>query len=370
MRIVLWSSNYFPCIGGLERLVHDLAVGLKGSGHSVMVVTDASQKSQIVRENFEGIPILRLPFTTAIGNKNLSSIKSILQTLDRVLIEFKPDVVNVHGWYETLAFFQTRVAAKTTASFFLTIHGLFEQKSYNTQACQLLWNRCQSVNTVSNALAGSLEDCGLSHVDIRIIQNASQASSIPFTLPLLPVRKLLCVGRLSPEKRFDLAIEALHVLLPRYPDLHLTVVGGGQLYSELVELRDKLGLQSNINFVDYVLPDKVNQFIDECSLILVPSDYESFGLVALEAAWRARPVIASSVLGLCEIVSHNETGLLISPGSAECLADAIDSLIQAPNLVHRMAKAANLRAKNYFNLPGMVARYELMYQGKQDLRNV
>ena len=364
MNILLWPTNYYPYIGGLERLVHNLALDLKSKGHSVMVVTDATQKSQISQDEIQGVPVLKLPLTTAIVTKNLLLIKQVLERLDQLFSDFQPDVVNVHGWYETMAFFQVRAAAKSSATFCLTIHGLLEQPHYSTLSCQRLWARCQSVNTVSKALNTSLQKYGFAHPDLRLIHNASQESKQPLVEPDLPVKNLLCIGRLSTEKRFDLALEALHRLRPRYSDLHLTIVGGGQLYPALAQLRDKLDLQANVTLVDYVPPDHVDQFIDQSSVVLVPSDYEAFGLVALEAAWRGRAVIASRVMGLCEVVAHNETGLLVSPGSAEALADAIESLIKAPALVQQMAKAAYVRANMHFHLPGMGARYERMYQGQ------
>lgn len=364
MRVVLWSTNYYPYIGGIERLVHNLACELMRQGHSVLVITDAPQKGIESKDQVDGVEIIRLPFSHALFTKQLPLIKKAIQSATDALIRFKADLVNVHGWLESMAFYQFRVAENLSIPFFLTIHGLLEQSHYKTLACHRLWSMCSAVSVVSRSIEDALRLGNFSHADIRLIYNGSQISSVKSKIPTKSPINLVCIGRLSPEKGFDTALYALALLQHRYPNLTLTIVGGGPLYTKLLELTKALGLQYRVQLLDYVPPHKIDEIIDQSSIVLMPSTYESFGLVAVEAALRCRPVIASDVGGLKEIVVHDETGMLVMPNNPSDLAKAIAQFSDKPHLISEMGLKGYQRAIDFFTLKVMAKGYIAMYKGE------
>jgi glycosyltransferase involved in cell wall biosynthesis len=115
-----------------------------------------------------------------------------------------------------------------------------------------------------------------------------------------------------------------------------------------------------VRFLGFVAP--VQSAIEEAAAVVVPSLGEGFGMVALEAMERARPVIASAVGGLPEIVAHGETGLVVPPGDAPALAEAIAEL--AVNLEHaaEMGRAGRGRALSEFPPERCVERIEELYR--------
>ncbi len=361
MRILLWSTNYYPYIGGIERLVHNLGCELIRQGHLVLVLTDAPRQNRVAHDNIDGVRIIRLPFTEALLTKHLPLIKETIQTVMEVITGFRADLVHIHGWYESMAFYQFRVAEKLPLPFFLTIHGLLEQIHYRTLACQRLLTLCQTVSVVSNSLKHALHEEGITHKDLRVIYNGSLISSEPPKPLIGRVNKLVCVGRLSTEKGFETALYALKLLQPAHPTLQLTIAGGGPLYAVLTNLINDLGLHSQVKLLDYVPPHEVDALIDQNDVVLMPSTYESFGLVALEASLRGRPVIAGCVDGLKEVVLHGETGLLVPPGDPVALADGLKQLIDNPDRVVEMGKNGYQRGVNCFSLGAMAANYLAMY---------
>ena len=108
------------------------------------------------------------------------------------------------------------------------------------------------------------------------------------------------------------------------PELTLDVAGRGPLEPALKAYARELGLDDAVRFLGFVSP--VAAAIEDAAIVVVPSLGEGFGMVALEAMERARPVIASAVGGLPEIVADGETGLVVPPGDAEALAEAIVAL--------------------------------------------
>ena len=117
----------------------------------------------------------------------------------------------------------------------------------------------------------------------------------------------------------------------------------------------------------FVPPKKVEDFIDQSTLVLIPSSYESFSLVALEAALRGRPVVASRVSGLKEVIEDQKTGLLVEPQNPPVLAAAIDTLLSHPLQMEQMGKAAFERASRLFNIETTTTNYLKMYEQSANL---
>src|SRR5207244_8567887 len=111
----------------------------------------------------------------------------------------------------------------------------------------------------------------------------------------------------------------------------------------------ELGLLNCIEFLGSVPPEKVAHLIDEATLVVMPSRLEGFGLVALEAALMARPVVAARVGGLPEVVLHEQTGLLVAANDSQALAQAIVRLLEYPNIARQMGRAARDWARQKFN---------------------
>ena len=132
---------------------------------------------------------------------------------------------------------------------------------------------------------------------------------------------LLCVGRLIPIKGHIVLLRAFAAARKAVPGLTLDIAGRGPLEPALKALARELGIAEAIRFLGYVSP--IQRAIEEAAVIVVPSMGEGFGMVALEAMERARPVIAASIGGLGELVEDGETGVLVAPGEAEPLAAAI-----------------------------------------------
>ena len=115
-----------------------------------------------------------------------------------------------------------------------------------------------------------------------------------------------------------------------------------------------------MHFLGYVAP--IQSAIERSAIVVVPSMGEGFGMVALEAMERARPVIAAEIGGLGELVRDGETGLLVAPGEAEPLRDAIVRLAANLELAAGMGRAGRVRALRDFLEERCVDRTEILYR--------
>jgi len=180
------------------------------------------------------------------------------------------------------------------------------------------------------------------------------------------VPRLLCVGRLIPIKGHIVLLRAFAEAKKTVPGLRLDVAGRGPLEPALRALARELGVEGSVRFLGYVAP--IQDAIEEAAIVVVPSMGEGFGMVALEAMERARPVIAASIGGLGELVRHGETGLLVAPGEAEPLRAAIVELAGDLERAARMGEAGRRRALADFLEDRCTDRTELLYRASLDGR--
>jgi glycosyltransferase involved in cell wall biosynthesis len=171
--------------------------------------------------------------------------------------------------------------------------------------------------------------------------------------------RLVCVGRLIPIKGHLVLLRALAQARAQVPDVTLDVAGRGPLAPALQSYARELGLERAVRFLGFVSP--VARAFEDAAIAVVPSLGEGFGMVALEAMERARPVIASAVGGLPEIVADGETGLVVPSADADALAEAIVALAGDLPRAAEMGLAGRRRALELFTPERCVERTEELY---------
>jgi glycosyltransferase involved in cell wall biosynthesis len=175
--------------------------------------------------------------------------------------------------------------------------------------------------------------------------------ALPFPIPGGGAGRLALVGRLSPRKGTDVALEALALLRAQGhdADLHLygSVFPGYEWYE--AQLRDRASdadVAGHVHFAGYTSPPW--PALADAQVVLVPSRTEPFGNAAVEAQLAGRPVVASDVQGLREIVTDGETGVLAPPGDASALAAAVAGLLDDPARAATLAGAGRASALRQF----------------------
>ncbi len=167
------------------------------------------------------------------------------------------------------------------------------------------------------------------------------------------------VGRLSFQKATEDFIEAAALLRQRFPDAQFLIVGEGERRAELEHLVEARGLRANVRFTGY--REDVPRLLAAMDVFVLPSLYEGMPFSILEAMAAARPVVATRVDGVPEIVVEGETGMLVPPREPEKLAKAIGFLLAHPDHAREMGRRGRERVRTHFSWEHMVEMIGQLY---------
>jgi glycosyltransferase involved in cell wall biosynthesis len=188
---------------------------------------------------------------------------------------------------------------------------------------------------------------------IRIIPNCFNRAEIPKGVRARDENTVLYVGRLEPVKGIPLLLEAAQLVVQKCPSVRFLLAGAFHptLPREDIDaMIRRYSLQNHVEQLGHISQEKLGRLYSKASLCVVPSHYESFGLVALEAMAYGIPVIATQTGGLPEVIENGSTGLLVPPGNAHALANAIGELLGDPEKCRRMGEAGSTRARVKYSI--------------------
>jgi len=359
MRVLFWSLTFWPNIGGIEVLAAKVLPVLRERGHEFLVV--ASNYPELPDEaQYEGIPIHRFSFQNKTTPPTIDHLVETRQKVANLKRTFAPDLIHING-VGLSSFFHLTTNHADRASLLVTLHGAWDSRTDTIVAHTL-----RAANWVAGCSAAVLERGQRLVPEIAarssIIYNGLEVPPLaPKPLPFDPAR-IVCLGRLTREKGFDLALAAFVSIVHRFPEARLIIAGDGPLRTELQHRAAEYGIDHAVDFIGWVAPDRVPCLINASTMVVMPSREDSLPLVALEAALMARPVVAARVGGLPEIVLHQETGLLVEKENSLALAHAISFLMDNPDVAARMGKAGRQRVETVFSLQRHVDAYDCLYK--------
>ena len=350
MRILVLSWEYPPLIeGGLARHVRKLSEGLAALGAEVHVLTRGHEESP-AEEEVAGVLLHRVreperprelgEFVTWVEHMNADMLAAGVELGDR----FEFDVVHGHDWLVAVA--GDHLARRFRAPLVITIHateygrhqGWVGQhpQSHIHGVERWMANRAERVVTCSAYMREHVADVyGLEEEGIAVVANGIDPADLIPVADLVELRArfaapherlVLLVGRLVYEKGFQLALEALPGLIERLGDVRFLVAGSGTHEPELRAQARELGLHLHGEFLGWIGDDVLHSLYRIADLTVVPSIYEPFGLVALEAMASGCPCLVADTGGLREVVPNEDVGLRFrsrDPASLAALAERI-----------------------------------------------
>lgn len=368
MRLACQCDGYLPdVVGGMEVLSAALHGALRRRGHEILVLTSCKGGHPPGTRTVDGVTVRRLDFWGALQSGDIATIARAQQETNALLRDFAPDLLHLNDTLPSAFFFLRRGITQGTPRV-LTLHSPLRNSNGSDLQARLL-AEADAVIAVSEDLGREARRL-VPPAKLAVIANALPLPErAPAPLPGPPCT-FLCAGRLVADKGFDLAIAALATLRRRGVAARLVVAGSGMDKPDLAALAQNLGVAEAVEFRGWISPDDVPALIDESAAVLVPSRWrEPFGLIALQAAQRGRPVIAARTGGLPEIVADGLTGLLVAPDDSSALADAMARLAADAALAASLGGRAREQARIAFDFETFVSAYEGQFESVRGAPN-
>ena len=181
---------------------------------------------------------------------------------------------------------------------------------------------------------------------------------LPFDRP-----QLLCLGRLVPDKGFDLVVDALASIARVIPEIRLTIAGDGIDRPGLEQQARRLNVDDRIAVAGWVAPKEVLDLINAATIVIVPSRwFEPAPVVAIQAAHMGRPVVGARTGGIPELVEDRVTGLVVDKEDSEAIARAVIHLLQNQGETREMGERAKVRARGVFGWQRCIDAYRALYR--------
>jgi len=347
---IFYLLPYFE-LAGTEMHLLELARGMIDR-YDVIVGAPYGKGIELL-QNFS-IPYREFPLLT------FGDIGTYKRFLKLILEEFSPDIIHIHGAHE-LVFIAKRLSPSTPVIF--TCHGYgtrYPLIDYSLSA--YICNRwADRVIAVSNYDRDFLIRRGLDLKNVSVIHNGVSEINEHLSLPIS--LKGLIIGtaaRLTKVKGINYLIEAFSLLVKKYRDINLVILGDGEDRIELEELTNKLDISNRVYFLGSI-PNARKYFIN-FDIFVLPSLMDFLPIAIIEALAMGRAIVATNVGGIPEIIEDGKMGILVPAGDSKVLADAIERLIVDRELREKVGENGYKRFKEEFTVEKMVEKTNEIYK--------
>jgi len=369
-RVLMLSWEYPPrVIGGLARVVSSVSKELVADGWDVNVVTadhpdtpeyelDGKVKVHRVKNQTDTMP----DFLSWVSRLNIG----ILQCAIKLHTENPFSIVHAHDWMVTDAGWTMKMGfglpmvSTIHATEAGRMHGI--HNDLQRYIHQVEWRLTyESWQVIVNSLHMQNElqyHFNLPSNKITVIPNGTDPDNFKLefnrqhlrnTLASPSERIVLYVGRLVNEKGVQVLLDAAPKVLAAYAETKFLIVGTGYYLDQLKNQASALGIEKHVNFLGYVSDIDLRKLYNIADIVCIPSLYEPFGIVALEAMAAKVPVVTSNAGGLAEFVEHKVTGITTYAGDSGSLAWGLLEILRNPELSQTISSEAYKRVLDIYN---------------------
>jgi glycogen synthase len=364
-RVLMLSWEYPPIVeGGLARHVRKLAEGLAAQGEAVHVLT-RGREGDPEQEVRAGVRVHRVPAPPTPRDLDafvrwIEAMNERMATAGAALAARGGfDVVHGHDWLVAPA--AEAIAARLRTPYVTTIHATEHGRhqgrvgrhpqSFIHGVETWMARRAEAVIVCSHYMRGHVADVfGIAEDGVTVVPNGVDPLDLQPVGDLAALRAqhaapdeklVLLTGRLVYEKGFQVALDALPAVIRRVGRVRFLVAGAGSHRGELEAQARRLGLDGHGTFLGWIGDELLHSLYRIADLCVVPSLYEPFGLVALEAMASGCPCIVADTGGLREVVPNDDVGLRFASRDPRSLARTMTLVLANPAVRYRLVTEAS-----------------------------
>ncbi len=369
MRICILAPSYLPCIGGVEIVTFYLARGLSVSGHEIHIVTIDDTGLGNNSEIDDGIHVHRITFpfhSFFLGNGTLNNILFIIYASIAV-IKIRPEIVHAQNFIPAVPAFISKVIIKVPYS--ICIHtekfGLNGWGPLLPRFLRRYWAHLPYIRSADTIIA--LTDSTAEEIrkyfrkEPKIIPNGVDLDrfhpeKIKGTVPIF-IPKIVCISRLEENKGIECALQAMKLLIPRFPKAELVVIGDGSLRKELEKEAERLGIRNNVEFLGELKNSDIPNKLIYANIYLLTSFQEGFSISILEAMASGLPIISTPVGIALNIQKKWKNGYLVPIKDPDAICNAIFQIAENQAEREKFAKYS-INCVTEYSWTNIINQYE------------
>lgn len=358
---ILFITTHFNT-GGIASYILTLAKALRRLGHNVFVATSGGNKV----EELEFVGAKHFNVNLRTKSELSPKIYFSLPVLGRLVRE--NDINIIHAQTRITQVAASFLSKMTKRPYVSTCHGFFKKRlSRKIFPC---WGN--GVIAISEAVREHLiKDFGVDAKKIALIYNGIDLREFPpvddttqskmrAELKIARGPVIGIIARLSDVKGHNVLISAMKKIVSQIPSVVLLIVGEGKMEEALKRQTKNLGLEDYIRF--YPIVNRTSVMLSLMDIFVMPSLQEGLGLSVMEAQAMGLAVVASRVGGIPSLIEDGKTGILVSPGHADELADALIHLLNEPKKAKEIGQRARQWIERNFSVDEMAAKTASFYQ--------
>jgi len=365
MHVVHVVRQFYPSIGGLETVVMELACAQLAHGHDMRVVTldrlfNAKNDVPLAaNEKLSGIDVIRIPYR---GSNRYPIAPSVLNFIKSA------DIVHVHAidfFFDYLAwtkpFHKKPIVASTHGAFFHTSFAARFKRIYFNTITRLSAARYDGIVAISSADQDLFSKI---YPNVICIENGVNTRRFLGASAKVPKKTIISIGRFSDNKRLDRLISFISRLRTRDPDWTLVIAGhrSDLGIDDLTLLAERAGRLNAVHVIESPSDDDLRNIMKDCSVIASSSEYEGFGLTAVEGMAAGLFPLLSDIPSFRHLVSKTGVGMLVDFSNAdEATVKFLRQWEQITKSYEKVRAAAIQGAQQYEWAP-VSASYEQLYE--------
>lgn len=372
LNILSLRSDY-PVLCGPDIFISTAAGVIDLSRYNLMVVTLQQNKNKRNTSFFDHLIDNKIAIDNIQWNK-LNPILPASLRLSRLIKKYKVHIVHTHDmWSMLIGYIGSRLGGSMVVCH---AHG-WHKSSFPLRGWlydivnRLIFRVSDKIIASSRAMKDELirknypehkVDMIPNSVDIEIFKNTFDPVTVKRKWGIESQYRVIgSVGRLSQEKGHRYLLEAMREIVADFPQVRLLIIGDGPLRTWLEGYAEELKISRYVVFTGFYEHENLPEILDILDIFVLPSLGESLPFVIMEAMAMEKPVIASYVGGVSEVVLHGETGLLVEPKCVQALTKSILSLLKEPLLSQRLGSNGKKLVSEKFSVQKSVKILESMY---------
>ncbi|TRZ52413.1 MAG: glycosyltransferase family 1 protein [Dehalococcoidia bacterium] len=364
MRIALVHHTTYQFHG-----LSDLVPSLAKRGHEIVEISWSGSKELLIDKVSKRYTRYLLPGIN-FSSKRIVGVYPFLPSLSKIIKTVRPDIVHAQSHLFLTTYSAINQAFRCKIPSIITVHGMLAKRTLPINLVQQIYlytmsssgfKKATKIICLTRSDANEVIKYNCKPEKVRIVPNG--VNTEVFKPSSFEEKKNLIgwIGRFVPEKGLKYLVDALNIMAGQNRKSKFILIGDGPQMSKVIRMVNRYGLSDRTFFTGQLPHKKIHEIMSKASIFVLPSIKEGMPITLLEIMASGKPVVASDISGINDVLTHGKNGLLVPPCNAERLAEAVLMLMNDQKLRKSLGENARQLMVEKYNWDLVAEKIEEIY---------